>query len=94
MSKQELEEHAVHFLHRYQDWIVLLIFAALAALLVMNLIEIKNSPPVSTPPVATETARHSHCADFKTQKEAQAALLAGDWWLDGDGNHIACQSLP
>jgi len=84
----------IHFLHDHQDWVILFIFAALAALIVMNLVEIKQTAPIYAPaPVATQSG-HSHCADFKTQAEAQAAFLAGAKWLDGNNDGRACQALP
>ena len=40
-------------------------------------------------------ARDYDCSDFATQAEAQEYLLPGDPYnLDGDGDGIACESLP
>ena len=34
------------------------------------------------------------CRDFKYQKDAQKAYDNGATYLDGDKDHIACESLP
>ena len=34
------------------------------------------------------------CRDFKFQKDAQKAYDNGATYLDGDKDHIACESLP
>lgn len=48
--------------------------------------------------VIAPTASHAidyDCGDFSTQEEAQSFLLPGDPHnLDGDGDGIACESLP
>jgi len=45
-------------------------------------------------PVATRKQDYD-CSDFRTQAQAQKKLLPGDpYRLDGDGNGIACESLP
>jgi len=45
-------------------------------------------------PVATRKQDYN-CSDFKNQAQAQKKLLPGDpYRLDGDGNGIACESLP
>ena len=61
---------------------------------------ITPSPPVDTPAkTALPNCINSdcNCSDFSTQEEAQAVLNAfknDPHRLDGDGNGIACESLP
>lgn len=43
--------------------------------------------------VSISRLAHTSCRDYKTQPEAQAAYDAGAHYLDGDGDHIACESL-
>jgi hypothetical protein len=47
------------------------------------------------PPQLPNGKQDCDCADFATQAEAQKFLLPGDpYRLDGDGDGIACESLP
>jgi hypothetical protein len=59
-------------------------------------------PPTEQPvtvtdplPVLPNGKTDCDCSDFATQREAQRFLLPGDpYQLDGDGDGIACESLP
>ena len=56
--------------------------------------------PTATPPAAEDEFQDRNCSDFDTWQEAQDFFLAeggpsqDPHRLDGDGNGIACQSLP
>jgi hypothetical protein len=54
-----------------------------------------EQPVVDSPPVLPNGKTDCDCSDFATQREAQRFLLPGDpYQLDGDGDGIACESLP
>ena len=48
----------------------------------------RQSARVHAPPLRTT------CAMLGTWQKAEAAYRAGDWWLDGDGDSVPCESLP
>lgn len=55
---------------------------------------VTSSSTSSTAPTSTPKVDHRTCPDFKYQEDAQAAFVAGNLSLDGDGNGVACQTLP
>ena len=61
---------------------------ALFAVCVASVIALTSPPPAAH-------AVDYDCANFSNQAEAQGYLLAGDPYnLDGDGDGVACESLP
>jgi hypothetical protein len=60
--------------------------------------ELQQPPePEPQPPPAPDSSGDLNCSDFSTQEEAQAVLNGdpGDPnYLDGDGDGIACETLP
>lgn len=83
------EENTIKRLIIVACLILLLTTGCKAGINQANLVQQTNLPPC--------TKTDCNCSDFATQKEAQTVLNAfpnDPHKLDGDGNGIACESLP
>ncbi|MCR4339411.1 MAG: hypothetical protein NUW01_05935 [Gemmatimonadaceae bacterium] len=74
---------------RVMRYVIVLLALLLAASLVMT--ARRDATTIVTYPTVTA---HSTCRGYDSYREAQEAYMAGAYWLDGDGDGRACESLP